>query len=261
VKDVLVICYHAVSERWPADLAVAPQQLHDQLQHLVSQGYRGATFTAAVRDRPYRRTLAVTFDDAYASVLELALPILERLGLPATIYVPTAFAESERPLSWPGIDHWASGPHAAELRPLSWEGLGRLVDRGWEVGSHTRTHPRLTRLDDVALAEELVGSREDCERRLGRPCTSVAYPYGDVDDRVIDGARRAGYLTGAALSDSGRGSAPLHWPRLVVVREDSLNRFRRQASPVVRRLLASPAGPVAEHAYGTVRRRARRSAS
>jgi peptidoglycan/xylan/chitin deacetylase (PgdA/CDA1 family) len=261
MSDVLVVCYHAVSERWPADLAVAPQQLHDQLRHLVSRGYRGATFTAAVRDRPYRRTLAVTFDDAYSSVLELALPILERLGLPATVYVPTAFAESERPLSWPGIDQWAGGPHAAELRALSWEGLGRLVDCGWEVGSHTRTHPRLTQLDDVVLTEELAGSRNDCERRLGLPCTSVAYPYGDVDDRVIDHARRAGYVTGAALSCSRRGSAPLHWPRLVVVREDSLKRFRRQVSPVVRRLLASPAGPAAERAYGTVRRRARGPAS
>jgi hypothetical protein len=89
----------------------------------------------------------------------------------------------------------------------------------------------------------------------------VAYPYGDVDDRVIDCARRAGYVTGAGLSGGSRGSTPLHWARVTVVREDSLERFRRQTSPSVRRLLASPAGPVAERAYETVRRRVRRSFS
>src|SRR5215212_4687937 len=91
MSDVLVLCYHAVSEHWPADLAVFPDRLDVQLRYLVARGYRGATFTTAVVDRPYRRTLAVTFDDAYASVLELGFPILERLGLPGTVYVPTSF--------------------------------------------------------------------------------------------------------------------------------------------------------------------------
>jgi peptidoglycan/xylan/chitin deacetylase (PgdA/CDA1 family) len=261
MSDVLVLCYHAVSEQWPADLAVAPDQLYDQLRYLVARGYKGATFTAAVVDPPYRKTLAVTFDDAYASVLELGFPILERLGLPGTVYVPTAFAGSGRPMSWPGISQWAGGPHAAELMPLSWDELGGLADRGWEVGSHTRTHPRLTRLDGVAMSDELAGSREECERRLGRPCTSIAYPYGDVDDRVVDGARRAGYLVGAGMPAPLHGVRPLAWPRIGVVREDSRSRFRRQVSPAVRRLLASPAGPAAERAYGALIRRVRRARS
>jgi peptidoglycan/xylan/chitin deacetylase (PgdA/CDA1 family) len=261
VSDVLVLCYHAVSERWPTDLAVTPDQLDDQLRYLVSRGYRGATVTAAILDPPYRRTLAVTFDDAYSSVLKLGLPILERLGLPGTVYVPTGFVGSERPLSWPGISEWAEGPHAAELTPLSWPELAGLAERGWEVGSHTRTHPRLTQVDDAVLADELAGSRDECERRLDRPCTSVAYPYGDVDARVVDAADDAGYLVGTGLTHRVRGARHLQWPRLGVVREDSPDRFRRQVSRRVRRLVASPVGPVAERAYAAIRGRTRRAPS
>ena len=47
-----MLCYHAVSDRWPADFAVTPAQLEYQLQHLLRRGYRGATFTAAVTGPP-----------------------------------------------------------------------------------------------------------------------------------------------------------------------------------------------------------------
>jgi peptidoglycan/xylan/chitin deacetylase (PgdA/CDA1 family) len=254
VTDVLVLCYHAVSERWPADLAVTPAQLRDQLAHLLARGYRGATFTSAVTDPPAPKTVAVTFDDAYRSVLELAYPVLDRLGLPATMYVPTAWPGRDGPMAWPGIDHWVGGPWEDELRPLSWDELRRLERAGWEIGSHTRTHARLTELDDARLAAELMGSRSDCERELSRPCTSIAYPYGDVDDRVAAAAGRAGYRAGAGLARGRHRPRPIEWPRLGPVREDSLARFRRQSSPLVRRVLASPAGPPAERAYRRLRR-------
>src|SRR5215210_3808504 len=100
-SDVLILCYHAVSRTWPADLSVTPEQLERQLGRLVARGYRGATFTEALA-RPVRgKVLAVTFDDAYRSVLERAFPILSDLRLPATVFVPTDFAGTERPMSWP----------------------------------------------------------------------------------------------------------------------------------------------------------------
>src|SRR5207244_188323 len=97
---------------------------------------------------------------AYLSVLELAYPILSALGLAATVFAVTDFVDADRPLDWPGIDHWRGGPYDAELRGLTWAQLGQLAASGWEIGSHTRTHPRLTRLADDALERELLESRE-----------------------------------------------------------------------------------------------------
>ena len=167
MRDVLVLCYHAVSDSWPCELAVSPELLDEQVAGLKRRGYRATTFTRAVTDPPWRRTMAITFDDAYRSTLEQGLPVLAGHDVPATVYAPTGFVGSGAPMSWPGIEQWTDGPYSEELLCLGWDGLAELAAAGWEVGSHTRSHPHLTQTDDAALAAELAGSRELIAERLG----------------------------------------------------------------------------------------------
>lgn len=231
--EPLVLEYHAVSDAWTSDLAVTPAQLRRQLEWLVRRGYVGATFSqAAASGSP--RTVAVTFDDAYLSVYELAYPILASLGLPGTVFVVSDFADDGRPLVWPGGERSRRSAADEELRGMTWAQLARVADEGWEVGSHTRTHPRLTQLSDAALDRELRGSREACERALRRPCRSLAYPFGDVDGRVMERAAEAGYEL-AAIEDPAPPE-PLRWPRVGIYRADGMLRFRAKVSPLVRRL-------------------------
>jgi peptidoglycan/xylan/chitin deacetylase (PgdA/CDA1 family) len=255
VNDVLVLCYHAVSARWPAELAVRSKDLHQQLELLLSRGYQGVTFHEAMTSPPAGKVLAVTFDEAYRSVLELAYPILSSLGIPATVFVVTDFANDDRPLAWPGINHWLGGEHDRELRGLSWSQLEVLSEAGWEIGSHSQTHRRLTQLDDATLARELRESRAACELALGVPCRSLAYPYGDFDRRVAGAAGDAGYDAAGALPPHLGGASPLTWPRLGVYRSDSMARFRLKVSPTIRRLRT-----IAAPAEGFVRRRWLRTA-
>jgi peptidoglycan/xylan/chitin deacetylase (PgdA/CDA1 family) len=245
VADVLVLCYHAVSERWPAPLSVTPEALEEQLEVLVRWGYRGATFESVVSERPAERTVVVTFDDAFASVGELAAPILHRLGLPGSVYVVTDHpGEPERPMSWVGIDQWLGTEHEHELRPLSWDQIGELAEAGWEVGSHTRSHPRLSGIrDDAGLAQELEGSRTTLENRLGCPCRTLAYPYGDHDERVMEAARGAGYTAAGTLPGRFPKPTPLAWPRVGVYHDDDLRRFRMKVARPVRALRSTPLWP------------------
>lgn len=234
-RDVLVLCYHAVSDRWPATLAVSADRLERQVASLLERGYRATTFTEATTRPPGRRTLAVTFDDAYRSVVREAHPVLTELGIRATVFVPTAFAGTEQPMSWPGIDHWLEGPHAHELTPASWSELGELSESGWEIGSHTHDHPSLPALADGPLRDQLIGSRAECEARLGIDCRSIAYPYGDCDRRVAAAAEAAGYEAGAALSGRVERGNRFLWPRVGVYHGDREWRFALKASPLVRR--------------------------
>ncbi len=241
MTDVLVLCYHAVSETWRAALSVTPDEFERQLSLLHRQGYMGVTVERALTDPPGRRVLAVTFDDAYRSVLELARPILESFGMVASVYAVTGWPGRPGPMSWPGIDQWIGGPHEHELACMGWGELRELADGGWEVGSHTRSHPRLTDLDGASLDDELAASRADCERALGRPCESIAYPYGAVDERVVEAAGRAGYSFGLTLPRTLHTPRPLHWPRVGIYHVDSGWRFRAKTSPAVRRIRGSTA--------------------
>jgi peptidoglycan/xylan/chitin deacetylase (PgdA/CDA1 family) len=237
VADLLVLCYHALSPDWPAALSTTPERFESQLRRLKRRGYRGVTFTEAVAGGRGKR-VAVTFDDAYRSVLELARPILDDLEMPATVYAPTAWIDRDEPMTWPGIDEWLGGPHEHELLPMSWDQLRELADGGWEIGSHTVSHPHLTQIGDGELEVELTRSREACREALGRDCSSIAYPYGDVDERVVAAARAAGYAAGAALPARWHAERPLEWPRVGVYYADDDRRFALKASPLVRRLRA-----------------------
>jgi peptidoglycan/xylan/chitin deacetylase (PgdA/CDA1 family) len=237
MAELLILCYHAVSEKFPASLSVSPRALRVQLGTLVRRGYRGATFSEALSRPQEGKTLVITFDDAYRSVVRRGFPILAELGLPATVFAPTAFIGTERPMGWDGIGRWHQTAHEAELVPCSWDELQMLVDAGWEVGSHTRTHPRLPELSDVELAIELRESRRDCEEHLGIPCSSIAYPYGAVDRRVADAVADAGYEFAAELPGSFRvPSGSLRSPRVGLYHRDATWRFRLKTARMTRAL-------------------------
>jgi peptidoglycan/xylan/chitin deacetylase (PgdA/CDA1 family) len=236
VPDVLVLCYHALSETWPAALSTTPERFEEQLELLLRRGYTPTTFSHALTDPPADRTLAVTFDDAYRSVFDMAHPIMERLGVRGTVFAPTDWVGRGEPMTWPGIDQWLGGPHEQELLCLGWPELRELGTRGWEIGSHTCSHPHLTEVDEERLANELSSSKAACEEGMGRPCGSIAYPYGDVDARVTRATRAAGYELGAALPKRHGSKDPLDWPRVGVYNRDDLRRFRLKVSPLLRRL-------------------------
>lgn len=235
----LVLCYHAISADWPALLATSPKRLEAQLETLVSRGFEGVTFGEAMAGEMDARKLAVTFDDACTSVFERALPILRRLGLPGTVYAPTAFVGRDGPMQWPGIERWRGTPYEPELACMSWDQLEALRNEGWEVGSHTRVHPRLTELGDDALAEELSASRQVLAERVGGGQT-LAFPYGDYDGRVMEAARTAGYDAAAGLRPGRR--TPWCWPRVGIYPRDSEWRFRLKAARPTRRIRESPIG-------------------
>ena len=247
-SDNLVLCYHAVSSDWPAEIAVTPAQLARQLQALKDRGYRGVTFGPIARGEVVGKAVAVTFDDGFASVIRHALPILDKLGMPATVFVPTDYMGHDL-IDWSRLGRWVGTEHQRELRPMSWREVRSLSDAGWEIGSHTKSHPRLTRITDARLSIELTDSRLECEQQIGKPCHSLAFPFGEHDDRVIAEAKRAGYSAGATLLAGGAGRSPLHWPRVFVSRLDGARIHRVRTSAIVRRspalaLLASAPGRI-----------------
>lgn len=247
----MILCHHGVSASWPTDFAIAPARLEGQLRFLLKRGYRPMTLGAAIDERPVGKTLVVTFDDAYRSVLREGYPVLAQLGVPATVFVPTAFATKQEPMAWSEMGKWIGTPFEAELDPMSWDELRELQGAGWEIGSHTRSHRDLTSLGDAEATAELRGSREDCERELQHPCVSLAYPFSSYDRRVKDLAKAAGYSAavvldsqiaipkGSMLFSPGAGADPFELLRAGIYRHDRWPSFLAKTSRAARRLRAS----------------------
>jgi len=241
--SLLILCYHAVSPTWPSVGAVTPGSLSRQLRHVLGRGYVPATLSAALREARGRKTVVVTFDDAFRSVHERGLAVLDELGIPATVFVPTEPVSEGAPMTWSELGRWTGTEHEPELSCMSWDEIRQLVSAGWEIGSHSCSHPKLTALGADEALSELRTSREACEEHLQRPCPSLAYPFGLHNERVVALAREAGYehavTLGERLLEPLRGDSALELPRDGIYRSTPDWQLRCIASPSIRRVRSS----------------------
>jgi peptidoglycan/xylan/chitin deacetylase (PgdA/CDA1 family) len=241
--DPIILCYHAVSDSWPSVGAVEPRTLARQLRHLLERRYRPRTLTAALASPDEERVFVVTFDDAFHSVLERGFPVLAELGVPATLYVPTDFVSTGEPMTWSTLGRWKDTAHEHELRCMSWDGIRQLAAAGWEIGSHTCSHPKLTAIGDAQAARELKRSKQACEEELQRGCASFAYPFGSYDPEVVALASEAGYENAVTLGERllgpRRRQHPLELSREGIYRTTRWPHFLAATSPLLGQVRAS----------------------
>jgi peptidoglycan/xylan/chitin deacetylase (PgdA/CDA1 family) len=133
--------------------------------------------------------VVITFDDGYLSNLEVALPILQRHGYSATIFLVSHLLG--RTNVW--------DPDEPQEPLLGPDHVREMQRAGVDFQSHTCTHARLTALPPGEALRELRDSRAALEQTLGTPVEAVAYPWGAHDAAVERLAEEAGYAAGLAV--------------------------------------------------------------
>ena len=113
--------------------------------------------------------VAITFDDAYRSVLEHAVPVLRDRGFPATFFVPT---------KWIGASNVWDPPTDVARDLMSAEQLAGLARDGFAVESHGHGHVDYSRAEPEVVEDDVRTSIERLTELLGRPPRYLAYPYG-----------------------------------------------------------------------------------
>ena len=215
----LVLCYHATSDGWEHSLSVPPAMFARQLSRLL-RWYRPASVEQILSGT--HGCVHVTFDDAFRSVSNV-VPALLQLGVPATVFVCSDYADDGKSLAVPELAD-ESLAHPSELATMRWEELRALADSGIEIGSHTVSHPHLVDLSDRDLKRELCDARAHIEDELGRSCRYLAYPFGEENGRVRAAARAAGYEAAFSLRADHVNPDPFGFPRLGIWRGDRLLR-------------------------------------
>ena len=219
----LALMYHSVAPgSGTADwrYAVSMQRFRAQLDLLQGEGWRTCQLADMAGAPLPPRSVVITFDDGYQDNFA-AFEELARRGLTASWFVVSHDIGARA--AWQDSD-------SPQLPMLSATQLREMQAGGMEIGAHSHTHRRLTQCDDAELINELTQSRTTLEHLLQRPVTSLAYPYGAHDDRVVAAARNTGYQT-ACTTRTGwaqAGNDPLQIRRLSIYADDSLSRFARK---------------------------------
>ena len=194
--QVPILMYHHIAVS-PVDSRyyVPPDTFEDEIRLLHDWEYTPITTTmlvnaiqngASLPPRP----IILTFDDANEDNYTNAFPIMKKYGMTGVLYLPYDYI---------GGDGY-----------LTVDQIKEMAAAGWEVGSHSLTHPNLTILDQPRLRAEIVDSRKKLEQMLGLPILTFAYPFGDVGSAEVDYVKFAGYIAGMGATgytaDQGKGN-------------------------------------------------------
>lgn len=167
-----VLMYHSVS---PVDSSAScryyqtnthPKVFQAHMEFLAGNGYSVIPLEG-IREKNFiegdvsRKTVVITFDDGYKDFLEHAYPVLDEFGFPATQFISTGFI----------------GKTLNERPCLDWEDVRFLSRNNVTFGSHTVSHPKLFHLSDREIENEIVGSKDEIEAKLGVRLSTFAYPF------------------------------------------------------------------------------------
>jgi O-antigen biosynthesis protein len=226
VADVILM-YHGVSPytgRRFREFVVTPARFEEQMAYLADNDFRVCTVSELLELRskpqpPPERVVALTFDDAFQELAIHAIPVLDRFGFRATIYVPTAFiGDSSR---------WLERISEGARRLLTGEELRDLASSGIELGAHSHTHAALDVLPLAAARNEVELSKHVLEETILREVCTFAYPFGYESPLLRSVVAGAGYGSACRVgyAISPRNEDVYGLSRLPVGGGDGIDRF------------------------------------
>lgn len=226
LENTPILAYHSITGLGSPPsidvLTVSASEFEQQMSYLHASGYRCMSLQAIID--AYKngeiippKTFGLTFDDGYEDFARVALPIMQRFGFTATVFLVTEHVGGKS--NWPG---------EAGTPLLSWPEIRALTHEGITFGSHTCSHPRLPCIASKTIMEELTLSKQQIEDELGQEVQFLAYPYGHSSAEVREMAQEAGYT--AAFGQKTGKSGPYNVWRRMAHTHESLPVFRLKLS-------------------------------
>ena len=215
----MILMYHGVADvaEDPYQLFVTPSRFAEQMTWLKRRGLRGVgigTLIDAMRAGRESGLVGVTFDDGYVNVLDNAVPELLRHDFTATMFIISGRLG--------GTNEWDEGP----VWPLMSAGqVAEVAAAGMEIGSHSATHVRLSRVGGDRLEAEVSGSRASLGELMGAPIRGFAYPWGSNDAAARRAVREAGYDYACAVETPVTELGLMALPRICFSQGDGAGRM------------------------------------
>lgn len=229
-KRLVILGYHRIRNQQQVG-ADTISTLKAQVETLQLLGYQFITVREFAEEGVSRKKKSVilTFDDGYQDFYYVVAPVLQEYGVRATVFVVAGYVDTNH------IFEWIEYPETPLDYILTSKQIVELHRSGFEIGSHTLTHPRLTELQAERVREELAQSRKLLEKIIGSRVSSFCYPQGFYNREIMQLVREAGYS--AAVVSRFSSGVPYPWrPRNTmydlarIYPYDDIKGFRRQIS-------------------------------
>jgi len=198
------------------------------------------------------RQVVITFDDGYRDNLLNAAPVLHALGLPATVFIVAGRVGGK-------LDHDHADDAGNAL--MTWQDIEQWIALGLDVGCHSMTHRRLSRLPEDEQRTEIIDSLQLLGERTGRQIGAFAYPFGsayDYDVTSVRLVREAGFACGLSNRYGVNGRQCDRWAmrRIWIDSTDDLRTFQAKVDGRldILSILDSPAGLACRRALNRVLR-------
>ena len=186
VRRVPILMYHLIRNEsstapfMERAMSVSPDLFKQEMTWLKDNGYQTISFdefvayASSIAPLP-PKPIIISFDDGSVTQYREAFPVLQSLGLKATFFVVTDYLGTKK-------------------ASMTWDEVHALDRAGMAIGSHTRTHPYVNRLKDMKKVwDEIVGSKQIIEKKLGHAISTFAYPWGGYDEYLEKLCRDNGY--------------------------------------------------------------------
>ena len=209
-KGVRILCYHRVNDFKKDYVTVPIFSFSAQMKFLFQEGYQTISLASLLAGKADERSMIITFDDGYRDNFEHAYPILKEFGFTASIFCIADRINTE------GY--------------LTVEDIRQMDSEGFEFGSHTISHPHLSRLNSEEKWLEISNSKKQLEALVQKRVHFFCYPYGEYDQECIKLVKKAGYL-GACSNQPGANGKKMNsylLKRTEIASEDSLHDFEKK---------------------------------
>jgi peptidoglycan/xylan/chitin deacetylase (PgdA/CDA1 family) len=210
-----ILCYHSIGqEEWGVN-DLTEKNFRRHIEIALEAGYTFVPASKIAAGKAGEKDLAITFDDGMKSVITTAAPILRDYDLPWTFFPVSDW--TDRKMDWPWIDELV----------MDWRDVEALLAAGAEMGSHSATHPDFGKIGVAQMTDELGGSRDLFQRRLGFAPDTFAIPLGQSSnwrEESMRAAQDAGYSIIYAQAEETRPKGTV--ARTFVTRFDGDRIFR-----------------------------------
>lgn len=219
--SIPVLMYHYIrdynnpKDKVGTNLSVSLEKFEEQLKWLKDHNYQTVDFDdlndfdqKTLTQTSYSKLIILTFDDGYLDTYTDAFPLLKKYGFTATFYIITNKV---------GEDNY-----------MNWQQILDLKNAGMNIGSHTLSHPDLSKASDNRMEKEISESKKILEEKIGVTISDFCYPSGKYDNRTIELLKKYGYKT-AVITKSGifdsKKSNLLEIPRYRITNQTELNKI------------------------------------